>query len=181
MYTREQVQQLFDEIEYYERTGKYKLADKVLDKLIKIAYQPKAEDIGKGGLGQAFAKNFNFNMFYDYIMTIPACRNLFGTAESTQAFFTEDYKDALAKLISQGMDIADAAASNQLQASLQDPSTSNLPDDPTFKNSFNQCMMAIGKGAGKFSPKFKDPAQIQQEQRAEAANSTPQSRQVPKM
>ena len=88
---------LFDELSYYEQIGKYKLADSIYERLVKIAKQAKPGDIGGEGFGEAWSKERELLLFNDLIITIPECNFLFSFSAEAKAFILGDYKDCLSQ------------------------------------------------------------------------------------
>lgn len=171
MYSQEDIKSLFKELEHYESTGKYRLADRIWQSLIKVAYQPQAKDLGQ--YGTAFSNAMNFDAFRKFIMTIPACQELFNTNPNAQAAIYGDFKDQVGANFATGMSLENAVAAVGLNSTSDHP-TWNLPNDESFKTMFANCMKGIGKSAASFGGQFKDVTTTNK------ATSAPQ-RNVPQM
>jgi len=91
---------IIKEIEYYESKQLYKLADKITEKLVKIAANisdfPKMKGIFN-------ATEFRANMSY----MNKVCPEIMGNSNNLQIF--TDYKDSMIKKIKQGMTPQQAA------------------------------------------------------------------------
>ena len=80
MISLNEVKNLFDELSYYEQIGKYKLADSIYERLVKIAKQVNLKDIGGEGFGEAWSKERELLLFNDLIIKIPECNFLFSSS-----------------------------------------------------------------------------------------------------
>lgn len=69
-----QVKDLIDEANYYDSIKKYKLADKLNEKLMKIARDASWNDLDKGsGAGKAIQTIFGIETFKKFIELNPQC------------------------------------------------------------------------------------------------------------
>jgi hypothetical protein len=69
-----QVKDLIDEANYYDSIKKYKLADKLNEKLMKIARDASWNDLDKGsGAGKAIQTIFGIETFKKFIEMNPFC------------------------------------------------------------------------------------------------------------
>ena len=107
-----QVKDLLSEINFYEKSGKYRLADEILNKLTKIAYNANISDIGSG-VGDAFKNKFQFQLFNDLVRSVPECLNLFSIDPNAQAYITPDYKDCIQQQIQSGVSFETASLNCQ--------------------------------------------------------------------
>lgn len=107
-------QKLMSEIEYYESVGKYKLADDLSSKLLRVAREFKIEDMGSGS--EAYRNKAEMQQLEYYISTIPECALCSQVGVKGEFNIVQDLTDQIADLVSKGATLPQAtqqALSNQ--------------------------------------------------------------------
>jgi hypothetical protein len=95
-----EIKSLFNELEYYEKKGLYKLSDQIQNKIKKIAYEFNADkDLGYAGMTDFFKK-----LQLDYACKIPECVEFLCGSGSNRIQITPDIANLLQKAIKQNPD-----------------------------------------------------------------------------
>lgn len=103
-----EIQNLFDEIAYYESRGQYKLADSIVKQLQKIAKQVQVKDLTGNELATAFTDSAKFLQLNTFIRNIPECALAFSINKDFEPFFMGDYKDCIGSFVNAGQKLEDA-------------------------------------------------------------------------
>lgn len=92
---------LMAEIEYYESVGKYKLADELSNKLLKVAREFNVKDIGSGA--DALVAKSQMQQLEYYVNNIPECALCFQSGRRGEIRVVADLTDQIAQLVASGM------------------------------------------------------------------------------
>jgi len=90
-----QIKSLFDELDYYEKQGYYKLADQIQNKIKKVAYDFEADKDLYKGMGDRFQA-----LKIQYACEIPECMEFF-CGGGGQGLITEELSNFLARNLEQ--------------------------------------------------------------------------------
>jgi hypothetical protein len=127
------IKDILEEIEFYDKSGKYAIADKLMNKIYRFCHQADVKDIGPGGTSLVTKQNLNtFNYF---IRNLPECQFLYGSDASMQATILPD----LYSMIQSGTSAEEGVAKAKQILQNANPGYNLDSND----NNFDNCIRAI--------------------------------------